>query len=243
MSNKLKLVQEGVKLALDAADAAADVTAEFNKVKTQNLELVDRVTKFYKNSWIIAIFAIFSAFSAFGMSLFLYFGSVSELETLSKTNRQALVVFAENVENVNKTITEAKGVFDRQVEIINANKEMMVAIQNLSDEDKKSREALDALITTNAQSILQTQIKVQKELESALKTLRIAQERSSKSIEKVVLNSSKSKKGANNDPVIKSLQEVLLLQQNINKKLIELADSNSKLLKEVRLSSRQIQYP
>ena len=243
MSNKLKLVQEGVKLALDAADAAADVTAEFNKVKTQNLELVDRVTKFYKNSWIIAIFAIFSAFSAFGMSLFLYFGSVSELETLSKTNRQALVVFAENVENVNKTITEAKGVFDRQVEIINANKEMMVAIQNLSDEDKKSREALDALITTNAQSILQTQIKFQKELEAALKTLRVAHEKSSKSIEKVVLSSSKSKQSVDNAPMIKSLQEVLLLQQNINKKLVELADSNSKLLKEVRLSSRQIQYP
>ena len=243
MSNKLKLVQEGVKLALDAADAAADVTAEFNKVKTQNLELVDRVTKFYKNSWIIAIFAIFSAFSAFGMSLFLYFGSVSELETLSKTNRQALVVFAENVENVNKTITEAKGVFDRQVEIINANKEMMVAIQNLSDEDKKSRESLDTLITTNAQSILQTQIKVQKELEAALKTLRVAHEKSSKSIEKVVLSSSKSKQSDDNAPMIKSLQEVLLLQQNINKKLVELADSNSKLLKEVRLSSRQIQYP
>jgi hypothetical protein len=243
MSNKLKLVQEGVKLALDAADAAADVTAEFNKVKTQNLELVDRVTKFYKNSWIIAIFAIFSAFSAFGMSLFLYFGSVSELETLSKTNRQALVVFAENVENVNKTITEAKGVFDRQVEIINANKDMMVAIQNLSDEDKKSRESLDALITTNAQSILQTQIKVQKELEAALKTLRVAHEKSSKSIEKVVLSSSKSKQSVDNAPMIKSLQEVLLLQQNINKKLVELADSNSKLLKEVRLSSRQIQYP
>ena len=243
MSNKLKLVQEGVKLALDAADAAADVTAEFNKVKTQNLELVNRVTKFYKNSWIIAIFAIFSAFSAFGMSLFLYFGSVSELETLSKTNRQALVVFAENVENVNKTITEAKGVFDRQVEIINANKEMMVAIQNLSDEDKKSRESLDALITTNAQSILQTQIKVQKELEAALKTLRVAHEKSSKSIEKVVLSSSKSKQSVDNAPMIKSLQEVLLLQQNINKKLVELADSNSKLLKEVRLSSRQIQYP
>ncbi len=111
---------------------------------------------------------------------------------MTSTSREALVVFAENVESINKTITEAKGVFDRQVEIINANKEMMVAIQNLSDEDKKSREALDALITTNAQSILQTQIKVQKELESALKTLRIAQERSSKSIEKVVLNSSKS---------------------------------------------------
>ena len=40
MSNKLKLVQEGGKLALDAADAAADVTAEFNKVKTQTLESI-----------------------------------------------------------------------------------------------------------------------------------------------------------------------------------------------------------
>ncbi len=93
MSNKLKLVQEGVKLALDAADAAADVTAEFNKVKTQNLELVDRVSRFYKNSWIIAIFAIFSAISAFGMSLFLYFGSVSELETLVKNKPSSACCF------------------------------------------------------------------------------------------------------------------------------------------------------
>ena len=131
MSNKLKLVQEGVKLALDAADAAADVTAEFNKVKSQNIELVNRVSGFYKNSWIIAIFAIFSAFSAFGMSLFLYFGSVSELETLSKTNRQALVVFAENVESVNKTITEAQGVFDRQVLVSD------VSLLELSDTNSK----------------------------------------------------------------------------------------------------------
>ena len=33
MSADLVMVQESVKLALDAADAAADVTAEYNKVK------------------------------------------------------------------------------------------------------------------------------------------------------------------------------------------------------------------
>ena len=76
MSNKLKLVQEGVKLALDAADAAADVTAEFNKVKTQNLELVDRVPDFIR-TLDYCYFCYFQYISAFGMSLFLYFGSVS----------------------------------------------------------------------------------------------------------------------------------------------------------------------
>ena len=59
MSNKLKLVQEGVKLALDAADAAADVTAEFNKVKTQNLELVDRVSDFIRTPGLL-LFLLFS---------------------------------------------------------------------------------------------------------------------------------------------------------------------------------------
>ena len=36
MSADLVMVQESVKLALDAADAAADVTAEYNKVKKEN---------------------------------------------------------------------------------------------------------------------------------------------------------------------------------------------------------------
>jgi len=243
MSVDTNAVHESIKLALDAADAATDVTTEYNRVKRDHRNLEASVKQIHRYTTIIFSVSIGTAILAILLTSILYFRSLSELSVMTNTSKEALVVFAENVENVNKTITEAKGVFDRQVEIINANKEMMVAIQNLSEEDKNSRKALDELITTNAKSILQTQIKVQKELESALKTLRVAHEKSSKSIEKVVLSSSKSQKSTDNAPMIKSLQEVLLLQQNINKKLVELADSNSKLLKEVRLSSRQIQYP
>ena len=33
MDTKIEAVQESIKLALDAADAATDVTSEYNKVK------------------------------------------------------------------------------------------------------------------------------------------------------------------------------------------------------------------
>ena len=33
MDTKMEAVQESIKLALDAADAATDVTSEYNKVK------------------------------------------------------------------------------------------------------------------------------------------------------------------------------------------------------------------
>ena len=43
MSADLVMVQESVKLALDAADAAADVTAEYNKVKKENKKLTKSI--------------------------------------------------------------------------------------------------------------------------------------------------------------------------------------------------------
>jgi len=37
MDTKIEAVQESIKLALDAADAATDVTSEYNKVKNRML--------------------------------------------------------------------------------------------------------------------------------------------------------------------------------------------------------------
>ena len=38
MDTKMEAVQESIKLALDAADAATDVTSEYNKVKKVEIE-------------------------------------------------------------------------------------------------------------------------------------------------------------------------------------------------------------
>ena len=48
MSADLVMVQESVKLALDAADAAADVTAEYNKVKKENKDFLKASAKNFR---------------------------------------------------------------------------------------------------------------------------------------------------------------------------------------------------
>ena len=47
MDNKLDAVQESIKLALDAADAATDVTSEYNKVRKEHAILEGKVKQIH----------------------------------------------------------------------------------------------------------------------------------------------------------------------------------------------------
>lgn len=243
MSQDLKLIQEGVKLALDAADAAADVTSEYNKVKMENIKLVNRVAGIYKTSGLIAFFGVTASFASLGLALFIHFNSVSDLEVLTKTNRQALVVFAENVDTMNKTIAEAQGVFDRQNEIIQASQELQTAISDLSAADEKNTRTLDTTMQDRIAKLMAAQTTLKSQLENSIASLKTAQSKSAKSLEKAIMASRNSDNGKHDKAVVKSLQDVLLLQQNINKKLVKLIEANSNLLSEVRQSSKQIKYP
>ena len=43
MSSELNSVQESIKLALDAADAATDVTSEYSQVKREHKKLESKI--------------------------------------------------------------------------------------------------------------------------------------------------------------------------------------------------------
>ena len=46
MAGELNLVQESIKLALDAADAATDVTSEYSQVKREHKKLEKKCHRF-----------------------------------------------------------------------------------------------------------------------------------------------------------------------------------------------------
>ena len=46
--NTVNEVQESIKIALDAADAATDVTSEYNKIKNENKKLEASVKQVHK---------------------------------------------------------------------------------------------------------------------------------------------------------------------------------------------------
>ena len=103
MNQQVNAMQESIKIALDAADAATDVTSEYKRIKNEYLKGTksERNTQIYYNCFSSSIATAIIAIILTGL---LYFKSLSELEEMTSTSKEALVVFAENVENVNKAV-------------------------------------------------------------------------------------------------------------------------------------------
>ncbi|NCF49107.1 MAG: hypothetical protein GWP36_06280, partial [Bacteroidetes bacterium] len=101
MTTEYNAVQESIKIALDAADAATDVTSEYNKTKRDHKKLEASVKSVHRYSIIIFASSLGAAVVALLFASLIYFKTMSELNTMTTTSREALVVFAENVEGVN----------------------------------------------------------------------------------------------------------------------------------------------
>ena len=53
MSTELNTMQESIKIALDAADAATDVTSEYKRIKTEYIKAEQKVKEIHKYTTII----------------------------------------------------------------------------------------------------------------------------------------------------------------------------------------------
>ena len=79
MSSELNSVQESIKLALDAADAATDVTSEYSQVKREHKKLESKVSQIHKYTTITFVTAMAAAVAGIGFSAVLYFKTLGEL--------------------------------------------------------------------------------------------------------------------------------------------------------------------
>ena len=104
MKEQINAMQESIKIALDAADAATDVTSEYKRIKNEYIKAEQKVKEIHKYTTIIFSSSIATAIVAIILTGLLYFKSLSELDEMTSTSREALVVFAENVEKVNEAV-------------------------------------------------------------------------------------------------------------------------------------------
>ena len=122
MSAELETIEESIKIALDAADAATDITSEYNKVKREHKKLEAKVKQIHRYTTIIFGSSIVASIVAIGFSSVLYFKSMSDLSVMTTTNREALVIFAENVDALKETTNNLKMAMDNQALIQDQNK-------------------------------------------------------------------------------------------------------------------------
>ena len=241
MNTQLNTMQESIKIALDAADAATDVTSEYKRMKNEYLKAEQKVKEIHKYTTIIFSASIATAVVSVILIGLLYFKSLSELEDMTSTSKEALVVFAENVENVNKAVDNMNESLNKHSDLVNANieikdklnllmgaiekndKNLMISlskeVSNLSKEISSSLKAETGKLNQNIQeSDVMTSAKVNKAVEK-------------------LLNDTNKKQNA------KLLKELSNNTSSLTAALEAISKQNKVLVKEIVDQKESITYP
>ena len=154
MNDKVDAVQESIKLALDAADAATDVTSEYNTVRKQHKILEDKVKQIHKYTTVVFVSSIVSGIFVVIVSAFLFMQGSSKLDTMTETSREALVVFAENVDSVNKSLESLNKAIKKQDEFLAVNKNVITTMNKIEKKITESNKLTAAELRTISNSLV-----------------------------------------------------------------------------------------
>ena len=245
MSTEYNAVQESIKIALDAADAATDVTSEYNKTKREHKKLEASVKSVHRFSIIIFASSMVAAVAALMFAGMIYFRTMSELSAMTTTSREALVVFAENVEGVNDALDKMKVALDTQKTLVGqnetlinelvglrdiisrSNKTMMTGMESTSSSIANSNNQMVSSITTGIANELGAQTnRMVKELNELSKT-------NAKSLETMTKSVSDSK----------NMDRLAANQKTIVRLLGDLSAQNADLLKMISEKDNRVSYP
>ena len=201
MSVDTSAVHESIKLALDAADAATDVTTEYNRVKREHRNMEASVKQIHRYTTIIFSVSIGTAILAILLTSLLYFRSLSELSVMTTTSKEALVVFAENVENVNSSLSKLEGALQNQTELLDVNRQLI-----------KSMEGLQTIVTdSNDQMVVELRALTQEMTNSTEQVSELVRGSSQSQIKTINLEIKKQLSGAAN----KTTEEISSLKSKI----------------------------
>ena len=245
MASEFNSVQESIKLALDAADAATDVTSEYSQVKRDHKKLEKKVSQIHRYTTITFVSAISAAVIALAFSATLYFKSISELKLMTTTNRQGLIVFSENIETLNNVLAELKVSLSKQEELIKLNRESASQIGELKKVMADGSASIVAQLEKTGDGIDVSTTALGESLKAAVITQNKAMTNSFKvtltSLESSVLKSVAAidKKIASN----KALQSVAVSQTKTKKEIESLKLQTKEIRKLLETQQNRVTFP
>ena len=245
MASEFNSVQESIKLALDAADAATDVTSEYSQVKREHKKLERKVSQIHRYTTITFVSAISAAVIALAFSATLYFKSISELKLMTTTNRQGLIVFSENIETLNNVLAELKVSLSKQEELVKLNRESASQIGELKKVMAEGSASIVAQLQKTGDGIDISTTALGESLKAAVITQNKAMLNSFKvtltSLESSVLKSVAAidKKIASN----KALQSVAVSQTKTKKEIESLKLQTKEIRKLLETQQNRVTFP
>ncbi|MAH78690.1 MAG: hypothetical protein CBE14_003055 [Rickettsiales bacterium TMED254] len=241
MNTQLNTMQESIKIALDAADAATDVTSEYKRMKNEYIKAEKKVKEIHKYTTIIFSASIGAAIVAILLTGLLYFKSLSELESMTSTSREALVVFAENVEAVNQAVEEMNQSIENHSELVNTNTEIKSKLSELteaiSQNDKNLMVSLSKEISNLSKSVSTILKEETGKLNQNIQESEVlTSAKVSKAVEKLIND---NKKNSN----VKMLKELSNSTSSLTNALNAISSQNKLLVKEITDEKESITFP
>jgi hypothetical protein len=241
MNQQVNAMQESIKIALDAADAATDVTSEYKRIKNEYLKAEQKVKEIHKYTTIVFSSSIATAIIAIILTGLLYFKSLSELEEMTSTSKEALVVFAENVENVNKAVDDMNSSLSKHTDLVNENEQIEIALDNLSNAIKANDKNLMVNLSKEISNLSNGLAKSIKEESNKLgKSIAesnvVTSANFNKEFKKLMQESKKSQNS-------KLLKELSNSTSSLNAALEAISSQNKMLVKEIRDQKESITFP
>ena len=241
MNQQVNAMQESIKIALDAADAATDVTSEYKRIKNEYLKAVQKVKEIHKYTTIVFSSSIATAIIAIILTGLLYFKSLSELEEMTSTSKEALVVFAENVENVNKAVDDMNSSLSKHTDLVNANEQIQIALDNLSNAIKSNDKNLMVNLSKEISNLSNGLSKSIKEESNKLgKSIAENNVVTSASFNKEFKKLMQESKKSQNTKLLKELSNST---SSLNAALEAISSQNKMLVKEIRDQKESITFP
>ena len=245
MSTEYNAVQESIKIALDAADAATDVTSEYNKTKREHKKLEASVKSVHRFSIIIFTSSMVAAVAALLFASLIYFRTMSELSTMTTTSREALVLFAENVDGVNDSLNKMKGALDTQKTLVGQNETLINELVGLRDIISRSNETMMTGMESTSTSIANSNNQMASSITAGIanelgaqtnrmvKELNELSKTNAKSLDQMTKSVSDSK----------NMDRLVANQKTIVRLLGELSVQNADLLKTINEKDNRVSYP
>ena len=160
---------------------------------------------------------------------------------MTSTSREALVVFAENVENVNKAVDSMNSSLARHTDLLNASEEMKFKLEELStainSNDKKLMVNLSKEITNLSNGLSRS---IKDESEKIGKSIQESRVITSASVNKEISKLLKDNKKNQN---VKLLKELSNSTSSLNAALEAISSQNSLLVKEIKDQKENITFP
>ncbi|MBD75250.1 MAG: hypothetical protein CMM96_07200 [Rickettsiales bacterium] len=241
MSTELNTMQESIKIALDAADAATDVTSEYKRMKNEYIKAEQKVKEIHKYTTIIFSASIGTAIVSILLIGLLYFKSLSELEDMTNTSREALVVFAENVDTVNKAVSNMNQSLEKHSDLVNANLEIKNKLTMLMDAiDKNDKQLMLSLSkeVTNLSKEISSSLKAEtsKLNQNIQESDVVTSAKVNKAIDKILNDKNRTMN-------VKMLKELSNNTSSLTAALEAISKQNKLLVKEINEQKENITYP